>query len=258
MAAVDDKVKQIIVEQLGVDEGEVTASASFVDDLGADSLDTVELVMAFEEAFDIVAAGLTPKPAEGAYDAFFERCGVDPRAAAMFEDVTRNLAVPKARGMTTTLVTRKAGRLDHREAHDQLMTDAPGAQHIRESKEPAERQLHRLPPAERHAGPHGLAHRLKRRAHTKADPAADRAVQREHRGHARAEPREQQQPAQPESCPQLFPRSVEPVGEVDQLRLVEISPTEPRARRARRRSSPGRSATRRACSSALGRPCRAA
>ena len=53
MAAVDEKVKQIIVEQLGVDEGEVTPSASFVDDLGADSLDTVELVMAFEEAFDI-------------------------------------------------------------------------------------------------------------------------------------------------------------------------------------------------------------
>jgi acyl carrier protein len=53
MASVDERVKQIIVEQLGVDEGEVTANASFVDDLGADSLDTVELVMAFEEAFDI-------------------------------------------------------------------------------------------------------------------------------------------------------------------------------------------------------------
>ena len=53
MAAVDEKVKQIIVEQLGVDEGEVTSSASFVDDLGADSLDQVELVMAFEEAFGI-------------------------------------------------------------------------------------------------------------------------------------------------------------------------------------------------------------
>src|SRR6266404_2136336 len=53
MAGVEDKVKQIIVEQLGVDEGEVTSNASFVDDLGADSLDTVELVMAFEEAFDI-------------------------------------------------------------------------------------------------------------------------------------------------------------------------------------------------------------
>ena len=53
MASVDERVKQIIVEQLGVDEGEVTPNASFVDDLGADSLDTVELVMAFEEAFDI-------------------------------------------------------------------------------------------------------------------------------------------------------------------------------------------------------------
>jgi putative hydrolase of the HAD superfamily len=79
----------------------------------------------FEEAFDIVAAGLTPKPAEGAYDAFFERCGVDPLSAAMFEDVARNLAVPKAKGMTTTLVTTKAGRLDHREAHDQSTADAP-------------------------------------------------------------------------------------------------------------------------------------
>ncbi len=53
MPAVEERVKQIIVEQLGVDEAEVTPSASFVDDLGADSLDTVELVMAFEEAFDI-------------------------------------------------------------------------------------------------------------------------------------------------------------------------------------------------------------
>ncbi len=51
--AVEEKVKQIIVEQLGVDEAEVTSSASFVDDLGADSLDQVELIMAFEEAFDI-------------------------------------------------------------------------------------------------------------------------------------------------------------------------------------------------------------
>ena len=48
-----DKVKEIIVEQLGVDPDEVTMSASFVDDLGADSLDVVELVMAFEEEFDL-------------------------------------------------------------------------------------------------------------------------------------------------------------------------------------------------------------
>ncbi|MEP6800876.1 MAG: acyl carrier protein [Acidobacteriota bacterium] len=51
--SVEEKVKGIIVEQLGVDANEVTPEASFVDDLGADSLDTVELVMAFEEAFNI-------------------------------------------------------------------------------------------------------------------------------------------------------------------------------------------------------------
>ncbi len=50
---VEEKVKSIIVEQLGVQAEEVKPEASFVDDLGADSLDTVELVMAFEEAFGI-------------------------------------------------------------------------------------------------------------------------------------------------------------------------------------------------------------
>lgn len=53
MASIEEKVKSIIVDQLGVNEAEVTGSASFVDDLGADSLDTIELVMAFEEAFGI-------------------------------------------------------------------------------------------------------------------------------------------------------------------------------------------------------------
>ncbi len=53
MASVEQKVKQIIVEQLGVDESQVDDNASFVDDLGADSLDIVELVMAFEEAFEL-------------------------------------------------------------------------------------------------------------------------------------------------------------------------------------------------------------
>lgn len=48
-----DRVKEIIVDQLGVDEEEVTMTASFVDDLGADSLDIVELIMAFEEEFDL-------------------------------------------------------------------------------------------------------------------------------------------------------------------------------------------------------------
>lgn len=51
--SVEEKVKEIIVDQLGVDEKQVVSTASFIDDLGADSLDTVELVMALEEEFDI-------------------------------------------------------------------------------------------------------------------------------------------------------------------------------------------------------------
>jgi acyl carrier protein len=53
MSTVEERVKEIVAEQLGVDKGQVTNEASFVDDLGADSLDTVELVMALEEAFEI-------------------------------------------------------------------------------------------------------------------------------------------------------------------------------------------------------------
>ncbi len=53
MSDIADKVKKIVVEHLGVDEDKVTDTSSFIDDLGADSLDTVELVMAFEEEFEI-------------------------------------------------------------------------------------------------------------------------------------------------------------------------------------------------------------
>lgn len=52
MAAIEERIKEIIVEQLGVEIDEVTLEASFINDLGADSLDTVELVMALEEEFD--------------------------------------------------------------------------------------------------------------------------------------------------------------------------------------------------------------
>jgi acyl carrier protein len=51
--SVEDKVKEIIIEQLGVEEDDVNPNAKFIEDLGADSLDTVELVMALEENFDI-------------------------------------------------------------------------------------------------------------------------------------------------------------------------------------------------------------
>jgi putative hydrolase of the HAD superfamily len=72
----------------------------------------------FEDAFDIVAAGLVPKPREEAYDAFFRAHDVDPAEAAMFEDIAKNLAAPRARGMTTVLVTGKPGHIDHRQPFD--------------------------------------------------------------------------------------------------------------------------------------------
>jgi acyl carrier protein len=53
MSDIADRVKKIVIEHLGVEDAKVTAAASFIDDLGADSLDTVELVMAFEEEFGI-------------------------------------------------------------------------------------------------------------------------------------------------------------------------------------------------------------
>ena len=53
MASIEEKVKKIIVDKLGVDEAEVTSEASFTNDLGADSLDTVELIMEFEKEFDL-------------------------------------------------------------------------------------------------------------------------------------------------------------------------------------------------------------
>ena len=53
MSSIEDRVKKIVVEQLGANEDQVNADSSFVDDLGADSLDTVELVMALEEEFDM-------------------------------------------------------------------------------------------------------------------------------------------------------------------------------------------------------------
>jgi putative hydrolase of the HAD superfamily len=92
------------------------------------ALRTVEqlgLADVFEDAFDIVAANLVPKPADIAYDAFFRAHDVDPASAAMFEDIAKNLLVPNARGMTTTLVMPKIGQVDHREPHDRVGFEAP-------------------------------------------------------------------------------------------------------------------------------------
>jgi putative hydrolase of the HAD superfamily len=73
----------------------------------------------FEDAFDIVAAGFVPKPLDAAFDSFFRAHKVEPTRAAMFEDIAKNLVVPRARGMTTVLVRPKPGGADHRQAHDQ-------------------------------------------------------------------------------------------------------------------------------------------
>jgi putative hydrolase of the HAD superfamily len=69
----------------------------------------------FEDVFDIVAGDLVPKPNPQAYERFFEKHGVDPAHSAMFEDIQRNLVVPHARGMRTTLVVPKPGQRDHRD-----------------------------------------------------------------------------------------------------------------------------------------------
>jgi putative hydrolase of the HAD superfamily len=78
----------------------------------------------FEDVFDIVASNMIPKPAAAAYAAFFDKHEVDPARAAMFEDIAKNLLVPRARGMTTTLVIAKVDQADHREAHDRAVDDA--------------------------------------------------------------------------------------------------------------------------------------
>ena len=64
----------------------------------------------FEDVFDIVAAELEPKPSPQVYDRFLARHGVDPRKAAMFEDLARNLAAPHSLGMTTVLVIPQGTR----------------------------------------------------------------------------------------------------------------------------------------------------
>ena len=70
MSEVQDKIKQIIVDELGVDEAEVTENARFIEDLGADSLDLVELVMRFEEEFDIEIPDEDAEKSQSVRDAY--------------------------------------------------------------------------------------------------------------------------------------------------------------------------------------------
>lgn len=82
----------------------------------------------FEAIFDIVDAELIPKPELATYERFFERHGVEPAKAAIFEDIERNLVVPHRKGMTTVLVVPKPGQNDHREAFE--IAASPSLPHV--------------------------------------------------------------------------------------------------------------------------------
>ena len=84
----------------------------------------------FEDVFDIVAAELDPKPLPQTYDRFLARHGVDPKQAAMFEDLARNLSVPHALGMTTVLVIPERTREVFREGWELEGRDAPHVDHV--------------------------------------------------------------------------------------------------------------------------------
>lgn len=84
----------------------------------------------FEDIFDIIAAGLEPKPSPQTYDRFLEQHGVDPRKAAMFEDLARNLTVPHALGMTTVLVVPDHTREIFREGWELEGRDAAHVDHV--------------------------------------------------------------------------------------------------------------------------------
>jgi putative hydrolase of the HAD superfamily len=84
----------------------------------------------FEDVFDIAAANLDPKPLPQVYDRFLARYGVDPAHAAIFEDLSRNLEVPHALGMTTVLVVPEGSRAVLREDWELSGRDAPHVDHV--------------------------------------------------------------------------------------------------------------------------------
>jgi putative hydrolase of the HAD superfamily len=85
---------------------------------------------AFDGISDIVASNFAPKPEASSYDRFFERWGVNPSRAAMFEDLEKNLSVPHAQGMRTVLVVPRLGQHDHREAWESIGAAAPHVHHV--------------------------------------------------------------------------------------------------------------------------------
>jgi putative hydrolase of the HAD superfamily len=90
----------------------------------------LEIAEHFEDVFDIAAAKLEPKPRPQVYQRFLARHGVDPRRAAIFEDLARNLEVPHALGMTTVLVVPERTREVFREDWELAGRDAPHVDHV--------------------------------------------------------------------------------------------------------------------------------
>jgi putative hydrolase of the HAD superfamily len=90
----------------------------------------LEIAEHFEDVFDIAAADLEPKPRPSVYDRFLSRHNVDPRKAAIFEDLARNLEVPHALGMTTVLVVPGGTREVFREEWELAGRDAPHVDHV--------------------------------------------------------------------------------------------------------------------------------
>lgn len=93
-------------------------------------LQRLEIGTHFDDVFDVVAAELDPKPLPQVYDRFLARHGVDPRRAAMFEDLARNLEVPHRLGMTTVLVVPEHTREVFRENWELEGRDAPHVDHV--------------------------------------------------------------------------------------------------------------------------------
>jgi putative hydrolase of the HAD superfamily len=93
-------------------------------------LQRLEIRRHFEDVFDIAAANLDPKPMPQVYDRFLARHGVDPKQAAMIEDLARNLEVPHALGMTTVLVVPEGTREVFREDWELQGRDAPHVDHV--------------------------------------------------------------------------------------------------------------------------------
>jgi putative hydrolase of the HAD superfamily len=92
----------------------------------------LEIHEKFEDVFDIIAAELEPKPLPQTYDKFLKLHGVDPKRAAMFEDLSRNLAVPHSLGMTTVLVVPEGSREVLREDWEMQGRDAAHVDHVTE------------------------------------------------------------------------------------------------------------------------------